>query len=224
MLGLIVIASLVATFIAVKLINSDELRARTAYMRAMTLLKKGQSDVAQEKLEALISNYPLSSYADDALLKLGQAQEFDGDIGDARSNYEALISLYPDSPLSPQAKAELAMLNPNHAQDAAAEAEQEAAKAEAARKAEQQSAEAKPAEEAGTIEASPSQPAVADEGDAQPTIYQVKAGDTLGKIARKFGTTVKALQEANGMKGTFIKRDQELNIPSSAKSPPKAGT
>jgi LysM repeat protein len=46
--------------------------------------------------------------------------------------------------------------------------------------------------------------------------YTVVEGDTLGSIARKFGTTVQALKDANGM-GTndFIRVGQVLKIPAS---------
>lgn len=43
--------------------------------------------------------------------------------------------------------------------------------------------------------------------------YRVKSGDTLVAIAAQFGTTVKAIQEANGLTGTDLKVGQQLNIP-----------
>lgn len=47
------------------------------------------------------------------------------------------------------------------------------------------------------------------------TSYKVKSGDTLERIAKKYGTTVEAIQKANGMsKGTTrINIDQNLKIP-----------
>lgn len=59
---------------------------------------------------------------------------------------------------------------------------------------------------------------------ANPTIYKVKSGDTLEKIARRNGTTVAAIQAANGMsKGnTKINIGQKLKIP--AKSAAKKST
>lgn len=55
------------------------------------------------------------------------------------------------------------------------------------------------------------------------TRYKVKSGDTLEKIARKHGTTVSAIQKANGMsRGTTrLNIGQTLNIPS--KSSVKSG-
>ncbi|MDE6859652.1 MAG: transglycosylase SLT domain-containing protein [Duncaniella sp.] len=59
---------------------------------------------------------------------------------------------------------------------------------------------------------------------ASPTIYKVKSGDTLDKIARKHGTTVAAIQAANGMSknNTRINIGQKLKIP--AKTAAKKST
>jgi LysM repeat protein len=43
--------------------------------------------------------------------------------------------------------------------------------------------------------------------------YSVAAGDTLGSIARKFGTTVQALKEANGLTSDALSVGQILKIP-----------
>ena len=45
------------------------------------------------------------------------------------------------------------------------------------------------------------------------TIYIVQEGDTLNLIAQRFGTTVAAIQAANGLSGTEINVGQELIIP-----------
>ncbi len=53
---------------------------------------------------------------------------------------------------------------------------------------------------------------------AAPTTYKVRKGDTLEKIARRHGTTVAAIQSANGMGGsTRINIGDKLKIP--AKKP-----
>jgi len=44
--------------------------------------------------------------------------------------------------------------------------------------------------------------------------YTVKSGDTLSKIAKRNGTTVKALEAENGLSTTKIKVGQKLKIPS----------
>ncbi len=50
-------------------------------------------------------------------------------------------------------------------------------------------------------------------GDTGGVSYTVKSGDTLTKIAKKNGTTVKAIETANGLSTTKIKVGQKLKIP-----------
>lgn len=53
----------------------------------------------------------------------------------------------------------------------------------------------------------------------QPTFltYQVTSGDTLGRIAARHGTSVRAIQAANGMgNNTVIRMGQRLRVPSAA--------
>lgn len=45
------------------------------------------------------------------------------------------------------------------------------------------------------------------------TTYRAKKGDTLGKLAKRFGTTVRAIQAANGMRGTTIQAKRTYRIP-----------
>jgi LysM repeat protein len=49
--------------------------------------------------------------------------------------------------------------------------------------------------------------------------YTVKSGDNLTKIAGQFGTTIKALRAANGLKTDSIKVGQKLKIPAKASAP-----
>ena len=51
------------------------------------------------------------------------------------------------------------------------------------------------------------------------TTYTVKSGDTLGKLATEFHTTVKAIQSANGLADTKIKVGQKLKIPTKSTAP-----
>jgi LysM repeat protein len=53
-------------------------------------------------------------------------------------------------------------------------------------------------------------------------IYTVKSGDNLTKIAAKFGTTVKALRAANGLRTDSIKVGQKLTIPGADSAPATA--
>jgi LysM repeat protein len=49
--------------------------------------------------------------------------------------------------------------------------------------------------------------------------YKVKSGDTLSKIAKAHGTTVKAIQSANNLTTTSIKVGQTLKIPVKTAAP-----
>ena len=43
-------------------------------------------------------------------------------------------------------------------------------------------------------------------------VHRVRSGDTLGHIALRYGTTVKALQQENRLKGTFLSLGQRLRV------------
>lgn len=44
-------------------------------------------------------------------------------------------------------------------------------------------------------------------------IHRVRRGDTLSELASKYGTTVRSIQQANGLRSSRIKRGQRLKIP-----------
>lgn len=54
---------------------------------------------------------------------------------------------------------------------------------------------------------------------AAPAVVKVRRGDTLWELARRYGTTVEAIQELNGLKGSLIYEGQTLRL---TKTPPKA--
>lgn len=54
------------------------------------------------------------------------------------------------------------------------------------------------------------------------TLHKVRAGETLGQIAQRYGTTVAAIQRANGLRGTYIRVGQVLKIPTAGTSRPSA--
>ena len=60
----------------------------------------------------------------------------------------------------------------------------------------------------------------------QTTSYKVKSGDSLDRLAKKFGTTVSDIQAANGMKksDTRINIGQTLKIPAKKSSAAKSST
>ncbi|HTV75439.1 MAG TPA: LysM peptidoglycan-binding domain-containing protein, partial [Candidatus Baltobacteraceae bacterium] len=49
-------------------------------------------------------------------------------------------------------------------------------------------------------------------------VYTVKSGDTLTRIAKANGTTVKAIESENNLTTTKIKVGQKLKIPASAET------
>lgn len=50
------------------------------------------------------------------------------------------------------------------------------------------------------------------EKKAQPVYHKVRSGETLSKIARRYGTTVKKIQRLNGFKNTKIKAGQRIRV------------
>lgn len=73
---------------------------------------------------------------------------------------------------------------------------------------------AAPAKSASASKAAASKPAPKAVATPKATRYKVRNGDTLEKIARKHGTTVAAIQSANGLgQSTNIRAGQSLKIP-----------
>ena len=58
--------------------------------------------------------------------------------------------------------------------------------------------------------------------DSDVELYTVKTGDTLSKIARSHGSTVKAIEAANGLTTTKINVGKKLKIPRKASAAPVA--
>jgi peptidoglycan endopeptidase LytE len=75
----------------------------------------------------------------------------------------------------------------------------------------------KPAAEVGAASVAP----VTSEA-ANTETYKIKAGDTLTKIAKAHGTTVKAIQAANNLTTTKISVGKALKIPVKAAAVPTA--
>ena len=67
-------------------------------------------------------------------------------------------------------------------------------------------------------------PTTAAVGDAGTASYTVKSGDTLTKIAKAHGTTVKAIEAANGLTTTKISVGKKLKIPGKAEAAPVVAT
>ena len=60
-------------------------------------------------------------------------------------------------------------------------------------------------------------------GVAPDGSYHVRSGDTLGKIAQRFGTTVSRLQAWNNLSGTQINVGQSLRVPNAGSSTSSSG-
>jgi LysM repeat protein len=73
-----------------------------------------------------------------------------------------------------------------------------------------------PSATVGAAAPSPSAVSTGMGGDAQ--VYTVKSGDTLGHLAKTFGTTVKTIQAENNLTTTSIKVGQKLKIPAKAEA------
>jgi Penicillin-insensitive murein endopeptidase/LysM domain len=56
-------------------------------------------------------------------------------------------------------------------------------------------------------------PLLAKKPEENLATHRVKAGDTLGRIAVKYGSTVKLIQKANGLGGTFLSNGRTLKVP-----------
>jgi murein endopeptidase len=57
------------------------------------------------------------------------------------------------------------------------------------------------------------QPMLAKRPDENRIIYRVHSGDNLGRIAKKYGSSVAMIQKANGMHNTFLKLGRALQVP-----------
>jgi LysM repeat protein len=74
--------------------------------------------------------------------------------------------------------------------------------------------------------AAPATPPAAQETAPQAAsetiTYTVKGGDTLTKLAKVHGTTIKAIRQASGLKSNDLKVGQKIKIPSKAAAPAPA--
>ncbi len=80
-----------------------------------------------------------------------------------------------------------------------------------------------PASSSGSS-SSPASTAATMTASADSSVYVVKSGDVLEKIARRNGTTAKKIMTANNLRTTMIKPGQKLKIPSKAAAPTEPAT
>ncbi len=70
-------------------------------------------------------------------------------------------------------------------------------------------------------------PAMIEHGMIEPpkvyVWHRARRGDTLGKLARRYGTSVKAIQRANGLRSTVIIAKKSYRIPQEGATAPRPG-
>ncbi len=123
---------------------------------------------ARAALEQLLTTFPDSPVADDALLRLGEIQEAEQRFAEARASYQTLLQRFPESPLVDRIQEHLGRVNVALLFSKAA--------------------------------------------TEQDVVYEVRPGDTLGRIAARFATTVEFIKKANGLTNDVIRPQQRLKV------------
>jgi len=140
------------------------------------------------------------------LLAQATRAQAQGKLPEAQAQLETLIATYPDSPVMADALLKLGEVS---------EAQQQFVKARTAyrtllEKFPDSSLIAKTQAALGKVNiALLFSPTVTD----LDVVYEVKPGDTLGKIATKSQTTVDFLKRANSLTGSVIRPQQKLKVP-----------
>ncbi len=178
-----------------------ERRARAMYEEGLALIEEGRSKEGQAQLLHFVETQPLSEWSDDALWAISRAQLAEGDKGGSHHTQQRLIATYPESSWI-QELAKKPSLATEIAKPAVPELIAESP-VETAKK-----AKAEPKSEPVAVASAPI--------PAEPSFqfYEVKRGDTLSKIAKRFGTTVASLRQTNGISGDLIRPKQKLKIAS----------
>lgn len=57
------------------------------------------------------------------------------------------------------------------------------------------------------------QPLLAQRPDQNRTVHRIRNGDTLGHIARRYGSTIRLIRRANHIRGSFIRAGRTLVVP-----------
>ncbi len=186
------------------IITSDGGKANLANARTVTKIHEVQRG---ENLRDIAKMYAVSATDIKRWNKLRAGKVKEGD----RLTIEVVEHITPDE-VHVVAAPEVAQVFPKDNTDTSAEAKADS-KAETT---ETKAAPAKPKENTQRTKAT------------HTTTHKVKKGDTLDRIARKYGTTVAAIQAANGMQknNTRIQIGQRLKIPAkgSAASTTKKST
>ena len=76
-----------------------------------------------------------------------------------------------------------------------------------------------PATEAKALKGGAATEAATDAASGDGLVYRVKGGDNLGKIAKKHGTTAKAIRALNNLSSDTIRVGQKLKLPAKGAAP-----
>ncbi len=87
----------------------EDLTADQTYEVGADAVARGDYRVATEAFTRVTTDWPLSEYADDALLGLADTYRSTGDYASAEENYRKLLSDYPRSPLVPETQYKLGL-------------------------------------------------------------------------------------------------------------------
>lgn len=86
-------------------------KAQQLYAAANRAAQHERFSDAQARLEELVSTFPDSPWADDAMLKLGEVYEAQQQLVEARAMYRMLLERFPDSPLIAKTQTRLGDVN-----------------------------------------------------------------------------------------------------------------
>ncbi len=86
-------------------------KAQRLFSQAAQAQQHDNLPMAQAKLEELVSTFPDSPWADDALLKLGEVYEAQQQYAEARNMYQTLLDKFPESPLIAKTQTSLGRVN-----------------------------------------------------------------------------------------------------------------
>lgn len=86
-------------------------KAQQLYAQAAQAAQQHRLPDAQAQLEELVSTFPDSPWADDALLKLGEVYEEQQKFAEARATYRTLLEKFPDSTLMAKTQTHLGNVN-----------------------------------------------------------------------------------------------------------------
>jgi lipoprotein-anchoring transpeptidase ErfK/SrfK len=139
------------------------------------------------------------------LAKAGWAQQ-QGNLPEAQAHLEELIATFPDSPWADDALLKLGEVY---------ETQQQLVEAGAMfrlllERFPESPLLAKTQARLGDVNVALLFSPIVTEFDA---VHVVRSGDTLGKIASSYRTTVELIRRANGLKGDVIRPDQKLKVP-----------